>query len=513
MILVGSQRSGATALADHLMNDRDNDHVTLAEIKGFMADDLHGALQETCAISKGTQCKQYLFSLSLNPPSDQDVSERDFFDAADRIEAKLGLVDQPRAIVFHEKEGRRHAHVVWSRIDTDSMTAINLPHHRNKLRDMARDLYLDHGWVLPDGLATYGNKSPLNFTLGEWQQAKRQSLDPREIKQAFQQAWERSDGLDGFRHALEERGYFLARGDRRGFVALDVEGNIYAVPRWTGLKTKDVAAKLGSPERLPSVENKSVEVKAKVTEQMRDYIAEVKSRHADEYAPLNQAREEVKTAQRLDRQKMKDGQAKRWAVESKERQQRFSKGLRGIIDRLSGKRKAMEDHNMGAGLRNAWESSKAKQASGLVLAIASTKHPEFFINIPEPEARTRCLEAIHQFIETGNIDSRRMDFPYYMESVSPDPSGDRSKVWVDDEPSVALSRFFAKPWVNFSLFAFCAWGGFEVMSRISTEGGFDNAYPIDVIALTACVVVGFYSGIRILLTFLRSGQSSHMEKS
>ena len=32
MILVASQRSGAVALADHLMNTRDNDHVELIEL-------------------------------------------------------------------------------------------------------------------------------------------------------------------------------------------------------------------------------------------------------------------------------------------------------------------------------------------------------------------------------------------------------------------------------------------------------------------------------------------------
>lgn len=157
MILIGSQRSGASALADHLMNARDNDHVELLELDGFMADDLHGALAEAQAISKATKCQQYLFSLSLNPPPDQIASEQDFIDAADRIQDKLGLNGQPRAIVIHEKEGRRHAHVVWSRIDAEEMKAINLPHFKRKLRDMARDLYLDHGWELPKGLQRYGN--------------------------------------------------------------------------------------------------------------------------------------------------------------------------------------------------------------------------------------------------------------------------------------------------------------------------------------------------------------------
>ena len=121
MILVGSQRAGASALADHLTNQRDNDHVQVLELRDFMAEDLHGALDEAHAISKATQCKQFMFSLSLNPPGLHIADDDEFRDAAGRAEAKLGLVGQPRAIVIHEKEGRRHAHVVWSRINVDEM--------------------------------------------------------------------------------------------------------------------------------------------------------------------------------------------------------------------------------------------------------------------------------------------------------------------------------------------------------------------------------------------------------
>lgn len=131
MILKGSQRSGGASLAAHLLNGRDNDHVEVLEIDGFAAEDLHGAFLETHAVSKGTQCKQYLFSLSLSPPQDAVLSDEDFLKAVDRAGQTLGLDKQPRAVVIHEKEGRRHAHAVWSRIDAESMSAINLPHFKN----------------------------------------------------------------------------------------------------------------------------------------------------------------------------------------------------------------------------------------------------------------------------------------------------------------------------------------------------------------------------------------------
>ena len=101
--------------------------------------------------------------------------------------------------------------------------AINLPHFKNRLKALSRELYLENGWKLPEGLRRDGGKSPLNFTLAEWQQAKRLGCDPREIKEVFRNAWEKSDSLKALGAALAERGYFLAKGDRRGLVAIDVE--------------------------------------------------------------------------------------------------------------------------------------------------------------------------------------------------------------------------------------------------------------------------------------------------
>ncbi|WP_299961644.1 relaxase/mobilization nuclease domain-containing protein [uncultured Roseobacter sp.] len=138
--------------------------------------------------------------MSLNPPKDVIAGEEDFQGAADQAGKALGLEGQPRAIISHKKEGRRHAHVVWSRIGAETLTAINLPHFKNRLTRLSKELYLEHGWSLPDGLRTHGGKSFLNFTLDEWQHFKRLDLDPREIKGIFQEAWERSDILRGLPH-------------------------------------------------------------------------------------------------------------------------------------------------------------------------------------------------------------------------------------------------------------------------------------------------------------------------
>ncbi|MBO6816376.1 MAG: relaxase [Rhizobiaceae bacterium] len=339
------------------MNDLDNDHIALHELRGFVGRDLHEALAEAHAISKGTKCEQYLFSLSLSPPKDADVGEQAFIDAIDKAEQALGLDDQPRAIVIHEKEGRRHAHAVWSRIDGKEMKAINLPHFKNRLMGLSRELYLEHGWDMPDGLRRDGGRSPLNFTLDEWQQAKRLKLNPREIKQSFQEAWQRSDNLESFEHALEERGYFLARGDRRGFVAVNIDGEVFPVPRMVGIKTKEVKAKLGDPDMLRSVEGTQAMIARKVTDKLREFINDVDRKHEKDFEPLEVKRDAMFTQHREERQRMLEGQKERWQAETRARALRLNTGLKGLWDKLRGQTAKIKHENQ----IEAWECAQRDQ--------------------------------------------------------------------------------------------------------------------------------------------------------
>ncbi len=248
LILKGSQRGGGSRLAAHLMNIADNDHITVHQVRGFVAQSLHGAFNEADAISKATRCTQYLFSLSLNPPPNEFVPDSVFERAIDRIEQRLNLAGQPRAIVFHEKEGRRHAHAVWSRIDAGTMKAVNMPFFKMRLNELSKDLYLENGWELPRGFRENGWKNLLNYTLAEFQQARRIGIeDPREIKQVFNQAFTQSDNLRAFKAALEDSGYYLAKGDRRGMVAVDLGGKVYSVPRWGASKPKSCGPSFPTP--------------------------------------------------------------------------------------------------------------------------------------------------------------------------------------------------------------------------------------------------------------------------
>lgn len=345
MILKASQRGGGKQLAVHLMRTDENEHVEIHEIRGFVSDDLPGALKEAYAVSQGTKCKQFLFSVSLNPPEQERVGIELFEQAAERIEQKTGLAGHPRIIVFHEKEGRRHAHAVWSRVDAETMTAKNLPHFKLKLRDISRDLYLENDWKMPRGLMNSAERDPRNFTLAEWQQAKRAGLDARDLKATMQECWAVSDSRAAFAQALKERGLTLARGDRRGHVALTHEGEALSVARYVGKKAKEVRLRLGEPDALPSVDEAKHQIASEMLPVMKQHLETLRTQHQRQREPVETRREAMAAANRAERQRLDEAQRQRWEQETRDRANRLNKGMRGLWDRLTGRHKELSRQN------------------------------------------------------------------------------------------------------------------------------------------------------------------------
>ncbi|MEP3767688.1 MAG: hypothetical protein ABJM44_12980, partial [Marinomonas sp.] len=253
MILEGNARGYGAELARHLLNMRDNDHVQVHLLDGFLAYDLAGAFEEAEAISQATQCKKYLFSLSLNPPPDASVSVEAFEDAFAKAESALGLTGQPKAVVFHEKNGRRHAHAVYSRIDGGQMKAIQLPHFKRKLMAVSQELYLEHSWDMPRGFDDRQQRDPNRFTHAEAGQAKRAKRDTVALKKMFRACWDGADNQQAFAAALADQGYALARGNRRGLVAVDADGKVWSLSRWCGVKPRALAQKITDIRQLPAV--------------------------------------------------------------------------------------------------------------------------------------------------------------------------------------------------------------------------------------------------------------------
>jgi MobA/VirD2-like, nuclease domain len=260
VILKGSQRGNGADLAIHLMNLFDNEQVEIAEVYGTVAGDLYGAFAEFEAVAAGTRASEPLYSLSINPPA--PLTREQYFEAIQTIETGLGLTGQPRAVIFHVKDGREHCHVVWSRIDIEKMRAIQMSHDRRRLMDMACELARKYGLSLPPGLKAWEAKQKfekdfLEASLAERAQQKITGITPEQRRADITAAYDQSDSAEAFRAALEEKGYVLAKGDRRGLVVVDERGGVHSLTRYVkGHTAKQIKARLAAlnAQGLPSVD-------------------------------------------------------------------------------------------------------------------------------------------------------------------------------------------------------------------------------------------------------------------
>lgn len=260
MIPFASQRGGGQDLASHLMNTYDNEVAEVAHVRGAIASDLHGAFKEWQVQAEAlTRCKEYLYSLSINPdPRQGPLTRAQYMDYIARTEDMLGLEEQPRAIVFHTKYGREHCHVVWSRIDAVNGKAVHLAFDHDKLMRVTRAFARDHDLRLPPGYEKSRQKG--QESLYEREQKRQTGLSKEDHMRAVTLAWQHSDSARAFVQSLSEKGYLLATG-KRPYVLVDLYGGTHALSRLIddkSVRTADVRAFLEKefpPQSLPQVED------------------------------------------------------------------------------------------------------------------------------------------------------------------------------------------------------------------------------------------------------------------
>lgn len=260
MIINGASRSNGKFFARHLMRADHNEHVAVVEMRGLGAETVSDAFREMRVLAAGAGCKNYFYHVNINTRADETLTPAQWAQAIDMLERQLGLDGQPRFIVEHQKEGRTHCHVVWSRIDRESGTTIHDGHNYRRHELAAREIE-----------AAF-NLSPVESTLTrdkehtpraerapkDWETFRAQDtgIDPKAIKAELTDLWQRSDSGPAFAAALAERGYILARGDRRDFCVIDQAGDEHSLARrLAGVKAADVRARMADVDRdaLPSV--------------------------------------------------------------------------------------------------------------------------------------------------------------------------------------------------------------------------------------------------------------------
>lgn len=352
MILKGAQRGGASSLALHVLNDKDNDHIFVHSLRGVASTTAYGAFREMEAVASATKSTKPFFSVSFNPPPNASLTTEQFEEAFALVEQKMGLENSQRVVIAHEKNARLHFHVCYSIIqpvtktdrrfseaqEVEKLAAVKLGLYKHKLSECSKELFLRFGLELPKGFREKGKADPLNYDLKTWQQCARLREDPRDLKALIGGTLRHSDSARAFSQRMEEQGLFLARGDKRGFVLIHHTGALLALTRYTGLKAKDLRDRLGDPAQLPTVEQaQSIRVD-RMTKALHQMKADLRAKHERDWQPFKKQVHALKMRQREERKQLQQKQDTRTKEETLIRANRLRKGLTGWWDRFTGDR-------------------------------------------------------------------------------------------------------------------------------------------------------------------------------
>jgi len=259
MIISGGSRRSGAFFAKHLMRADENELVAVTEIRGLASDNIRDAFREMEALASGTRARNYFYHVNLNPRAHEHLTPEQWEHAIDTLEKNLGLEGHSRFVIRHEKNGRIHQHVVWSRIDPETMTAVSDSKNYAAHERTARELEREFGHEPVQGVhveldgSDRAERRPKNW---ETFRGHESGIDPEQVKAQLTSLWERADTGLAFKAALEDAGYVLCRGDRRDFVVIEQAGDEHSLTRRIkGARAAAVRARMGDIDRdsLPSV--------------------------------------------------------------------------------------------------------------------------------------------------------------------------------------------------------------------------------------------------------------------
>jgi hypothetical protein len=256
MICKGNTHQNGVKLARYMMTGKGDERAEIFELRGFASGAIEEAFRSVHVMAEGTKCRQPFFHVQVRNQDLEELTREQWLRVVNRIESRLGLTDQPRAICFHIDQitGQEHMHVAWSRIDMDTMRAVPLPFFKERLKSVARELEIELGLARVKNERDGAVRAPGR---NEFEEARRLGVDIQAVRQGIRDCFEHSDNGRSFEAALAERGWVLAEGDRRAFVVIDHEGGIHALGKrilgLTAAQTRDRLADLDG-NQLPGVD-------------------------------------------------------------------------------------------------------------------------------------------------------------------------------------------------------------------------------------------------------------------
>lgn len=165
----------------------------------------------------------YTFSLSWSP--EEKPNQEIMIKSADETLEVLGLQDHQSLIVAHNDTKHPHVHVICNLVNPND-GRMHDPDWGSKLKmsDWSLKHEFENGKIYCEQRVE-NNKKRKQGKLVKYQEP----LHDR--KAEIQELYRQSDSGKAFSAALEEKGYTIAKGNRRSFVLVDYEGRVHSLSR------------------------------------------------------------------------------------------------------------------------------------------------------------------------------------------------------------------------------------------------------------------------------------------
>ena len=210
-------------------------------------------------MASGTRCKNFFYHANINPRYGETLTPEQWEQAADALERNLGLTGHARFVVEHDKDGRVHQHIIWCRIDPDTMTAVSdsftARDHERTSRELEQAFGLEpvESVLVANREKERPERRPKNW---ETFRGHGSGIDPGAVKEEVTGLWNTADSGSAFAAALADHGYILCKGDRRDFCIVDPAGNEHSLARRIdGVRAAAIRARMADIDRdeLPTV--------------------------------------------------------------------------------------------------------------------------------------------------------------------------------------------------------------------------------------------------------------------
>jgi hypothetical protein len=306
MVVNGASRRSVGFWAKHLANDKKNDRAELKEIRGLGATNLRDGLLEMQDDARHTRCQNFFYQANFNPCAHERLTEEQWQRAFEIFEKHRGIPEgQARIVYEHEKEGRIHRHVIWSRIDLEKMRAWPDPLDAKVCHAASREISEELGLertISPfdkDREGPRPERAPKSY---EMFRGLRSGLDPREIKSEVTRIFRDSRNGADFAAGLKQQGYELVQGDRRDYCILDSAGEVHSLARrLDGINAKQLREFMQGfqHDALPTIEQAKTRQQERLLDERQADLASVQREIAWEEALARAAIEKEKKERRF----------------------------------------------------------------------------------------------------------------------------------------------------------------------------------------------------------------------